>query len=255
MKAKDYTTNALMAVAASKILEDKQNVVVGLGLPQVATQLAQHTHAPNINIIYEIGVINPQAEDTGVGIADPRLWYGAEYFHGFMGTLGEVLQKGNVDVGFLGGLQVDKYGNLNSTHVNLENGGIRHFTGSGGAADIASYSKNIMVIMKHQKRKIVDTVDYITSVGYLEGYDSREEAGLPPCKKMNIITNMCVFKFDEESKMLKIDTIHPGITPEEVIENTGCGVIIPDDLKVTDEPTVEEIELLNTKIDPDGLYI
>lgn len=109
----EFTTNELMAVTASRMLEDRQNVVVGLGLPQIATLLAKSTHAPNLNIIYEIGVINPEAVDTGVGIADPRLWYKGEYFTSFVGSLGQILQRGLVDVGFLGGLQIDKFGNIN----------------------------------------------------------------------------------------------------------------------------------------------
>ncbi len=252
--ARDYTTNALMAVTASRLLEDNQNVVVGLGLPQIATLLAQYMHAPNINIIYEIGVINPEAVEMGVGIADPRLWYKAEHFTSFAGTLGGLLQRGKVDVGFLGGLQVDKYGNLNSTLIEQENG-IRHFTGSGGAADIASYSKNLMAIMKHQKRKIVDTVDYLTSAAYLDGDNSRTEAGLPACNNATIITNKCVFTFEEESKQLMLDTIHPGIELDDLKENTGCDFLIPDNIELTDEPTDKELELLDTKVDPDHLYI
>ncbi len=252
--AKKYTTNALMAVTASRLLKDNQNVVVGLGLPQIATLLAQYMHAPNINIIYEIGVINAKAEEMGVGIADPRLWYKSDQFTSFAGTLGELLQRGLVDVGFLGGLQVDKYGNLNSTLIKQENG-IRHFTGSGGAADIASYSKNLMAIMKHQKRKIVNTLDYLTSAGYLDGGNSRTETGLPACKELTIITNKCVFTFEKESKQLMLETIHPGIELDDLKENTGCDFLVPDKIEVTDEPTDKELEILNTKVDPDHQYI
>ncbi|MCF8009307.1 MAG: hypothetical protein K9K32_06040 [Halanaerobiales bacterium] len=254
MSNKDYTTNALMAVTASRLLEDNQNVVVGLGLPQIATLLAQYMHAPNINIIYEIGVINPEAVEMGVGIADPRLWYKSEHFTSFAGTLGGLLQRGKVDVGFLGGLQVDKYGNLNSTLIEKEDG-IRHFTGSGGAADIATYSKNILAIMKHQKRKIVDTVDYLTSVGYLRGDNSRQDEGIPGCENITIITNKCVFTFERGSKQIKLESIHPGIELKELKESTGCDFVVPEQIKLTDEPTDKEIKLLDTKVDPNHLYI
>lgn len=251
---KKFTTNELMAVTASRMLKDGQNIVVGLGLPQIAALLAKSTHAPNLNIIYEIGVTNPEAIDTGVGIADPRLWYRSEFFTGFVGTLGKILQKGLVDVGFLGGLQVDKFGNINSTLIKNDSG-IRHFTGSGGAADIATYSKKLFVIVKHQKRKIVDAVDFITTVGYLKGHDTRKEEGLPGCKDIRIITNLCVFNFDNEERTLQVESIHPGIKPEEIIENTGTYVEVKRGLKETDEPTEEELYLLRNQIDPEGMYI
>jgi acyl CoA:acetate/3-ketoacid CoA transferase beta subunit len=254
MTTTDFSTNELMAVTAARMLEDGQNIVVGLGLPQIATLLAKATHAPHLNIIYEIGVINPEAVDTGVGIADPRLWYKCEYFTSFIGSLGQILQKGLVDVGFLGGLQVDQYGNINSTQV-AEDGEVKHFTGSGGAADIASFSKKTFLIMKHQKRKIVAALDFMTTVGYLTGGDSRVEAGLPMCRDIRIITNYCVFNFNNQDRALQVESIHPGISREEIIENTGAPVRFADDLKTTDEPTVAELTVLREKIDPNKMYI
>jgi len=248
-----YTTNELMTVTASRLLIDGQNIVVGLGLPQIATLLAKRTHAPNITIIYEIGVTNPETEDPGVGLADPRYWYRADYYTGFIGTLGMILQSGHVDVGFLGGLQIDRYGNINSTLTKTENG-FRHFTGSGGAADIASYAKKIYVIMKHEKRKIVDQLDYLTTIGYFKGDKSREEEGLPPCEEMKVITNLCVFSFNAK-RTIQVESIHPGVSPREVIENTGAQISIDGRIKNTDEPTEEEIHLLRTVIDPGRMYI
>jgi acyl CoA:acetate/3-ketoacid CoA transferase beta subunit len=253
-KMSNYSTNELMAVTASRLLKDGQNVVVGLGLPQIATVLAQYTHAPSLNIIYEIGVVNPILVDMGVGIADSRLWYQADYFTSFVGSLGGLLQKGLVDVGFLGGLQVDQFGNLNTTLVKTEHG-IRHFTGSGGGGDIATYSKNIYVIMKHEKRKIVNFIDYITSVGYYQGKATRKEIGLPKCNSIKIITNLCVFGFSEEEKKMQLDSIHPGVSMEQVKENTEASFLIPAKVETTGEPSKEEIELLEKKIDPDHQYI
>jgi glutaconate CoA-transferase subunit B len=248
-----YSTNELMTVTASRMLEDGQNVVVGLGLPQIATLLARSTHAPNINIIYEIGVTNPESVDPGVGIADPRYWYRADYYTGFIGTLGKILQRGSVDVGFLGGLQIDRYGNINSTLAE-ETNGFRHFTGSGGAADIASFAHKVFIVMKHQKRKIVDAVDYLTTVGYLNGGKSREDAGLPPCQEIRIITNLCVLGFDQ-TKTIMVLSIHPGISMDEVMQNTGVDLRLDKGVASTATPTDIEIELLRTKIDPDKLYL
>lgn len=249
-----YTTNELMAVTASRMLEDGQNIVVGLGLPQVATLLAKNSHAPNINIIFEIGVVNPESVDTGVGIADPRLWYKCDYFTSFVGSLGSILHRGLVDVGFLGGLQIDRYGNINSTGV-YEKDNFIHINGSGGAADIASYSKKVFAIAKHQNRKIVELVDYITTVGYLKGNESREDAGLPKCKDIKIITNLCVMNFSNDQREMQIESIHPGVAKEQIIENTGFDVKFASDLKETNLPNDNEIYLLRNVIDPRKLYI
>lgn len=254
MEMSKYTTNELMAVTASRMLKDGQNIVVGLGLPQVATLLAKNSHAPNLNIIFEIGVVNPESVDTGVGIADPRLWYRSNYFTSFIGSLGSILQRGLVDVGFLGGLQIDKYGNINSTGV-YEGENFRHINGSGGAADIASYSRKVFAIAKHQKRKIVDLVDFITTVGYLRGGTSRENEGLPMCKDMKIITNLCVMNFDNELKEMQIESIHLGVTKEQIKNNTDFSIKFSDNLRETDLPNNEEIYLLRNVIDPKKLYI
>jgi len=254
MANEKYTTNELMAVVASRMLEDGQNIVVGLGLPQIATLLAKRTHAPNLNIIYEIGVVNPASVDTGVGIADPRLWYRCEYFTSFVGSLGHVLHRGLVDVGFLGGLQIDRYGNINSTGVNTEKG-FRHINGSGGAADIATFSNKVFIIAKHEKRKVVDIVDFITSVGYLRGRDTRKEEGLPMCKEIKVITNLCVINFENGTREMQVQSIHPGVSKEQVIQNTGFPIKISDDVKFTEIPTEEEIYLLRNEIDPKRQYI
>lgn len=250
----NYTTNELMAVTASRFLKDGQNVLVGLGLPQVATLLAKNTHAPNLNIIYEVGVVNAESVDPAVGIADPRLWYRGEYFTSSIGALGGILQKGLVDVGFLGGLQIDAYGNINSTLVKEENG-IRHFTGSGGAADIATFSKNMFVIIKHENRKITQTLDYLTSAGYLQGYDSRKKQGLPVCQDVKVITNLCAMSINREQGKLEVKFIHPGVNAKAVIENTGFDVKIAEDVQITGVPNDQELELLRTKIDPFGIFI
>ncbi|HCX62921.1 MAG TPA: hypothetical protein DHU59_10850, partial [Clostridiales bacterium] len=252
MSNSKFTTNELMAVTASRLLKDDQNIVVGLGLPQVATLLAKSTHAPHLNIIFEIGVVNPESVDTGVGIADPRLWYRSDYFTSFIGSLGHILQRGLVDVGFLGGLQIDKFGNINSTGVH-EKDYFRHINGSGGAADIASYSKNIFAIAKHQKRKIVDMVDFITTVGYLSGGATRENSGLPKCKSIRIITNLCVMNFNNELREMQIESVHPGVIKDQIIENTGFDIKFAGDLKETDLPDDNEIYLLRNVIDPKKL--
>ena len=248
-----YTTNELMAVTASRRLTSENTVFVGIGLPQIASRLAMATHAPGMKIMMELGVYNPQPM-PGVGLADPRLWYRCEYFTGSIGTLGEMLQKGLVDIGFLGTLEIDRYGNLNSTQATTE-AGTRHFTGSGGAGDIASLAKNVFVIMKHEKRKIIEKVEYRTSVGCYEGGNSRVEKGLRPTGGIRVFTNLCVMETSDATGELEVKSAHPGITVEMIRENTGFDITIPKDLPVTGEPTEEELYLLREKIDPQKMYI
>jgi len=248
-----YTTNELMAVTASRRFKNGQTIFVGLGLPQVASRLAKSTHAPDMSIIMEVGVFNPEPL-PGVGLADPRLWYRSEYFTGLVGTLGEMLQKGLVDIGFLGSLQIDRFGNLNSTQV-TESGGLKHFTGSGGAADIASLAKRVFIIMKHEKRKIIEKVEYLTSVGCYKGGKSRVENGLRPIDGVTVFTNLCVLETGAESGQLEVKSIHPGVTVETLRENTGYELSIPKDVLTTDEPSLEELTLLRERIDPTRMYI
>jgi len=238
----DYSTNELMAVTAARRLQNGMIVAVGLGLPQIASFLAKATHAPDLTMFYEVGVVNPQPVDPGVGIADPRLWYGNDSYTGLMGTLGEILQKGICDIGFLGSLQLDRYANLNSSIVT--EGGLKHLTGSGGAADIATFSKNVFVIMRHEKRKFVEQVDWVTSVGCYKGKKTRVEEGLPKTAGVTVFTNLCVMESGEESGELEVVSIHPGVTVEQLKENTGFDVIIRDDLLLTPEPTEEELSVL-----------
>ncbi|MCL2121418.1 MAG: hypothetical protein FWH28_04130 [Clostridiales bacterium] len=248
-----YTTNELMAVTASRRLTSNHTVFVGVGLPQIASRLAMATHAPGVKIMMELGVYKPEPM-PGVGLADPRLWYRCEYFTGSIGTLGEMMQKGLVDIGFLGTLEVDRYGNLNSTQATTEVG-TRHFTGSGGAGDIASLAQNVFVIMKHEKRKITEKVEFITSVGRYKGGASRVEKGLRPTGGVTVFSNLCVMETHAESGELEVRSIHPGVTAETVRENTGFDIFIPKDCPVTDEPTEEELLLLREKIDPEKMYI
>ncbi|MCL1848544.1 MAG: hypothetical protein FWF83_02575 [Clostridiales bacterium] len=250
----EYTTNELMAVTASRRLSSDKTIFVGLGIPQVASRLAMATHAPGMNIIMEVGVYNPEPL-PGVGLADPRLWYRSEYFTGLVGTLGEMLQKGLVDIGFLGTLEIDRYGNLNSSIVGSDEEGYSHFTGSGGAADIASLAKGIFVVMKHEKRKIIEKVGFITSVGRYKGGNTRVEHGLRPSAGVTVFTNLCVMETGAESGELEIKSIHPGVTTDMLRENTGFAIHIPKDLPLTAEPSEEELYLLREKIDPQKMYI
>ena len=250
----EYAPYELMAAAGARELKDGEIVAVGLGLPVIATFLARRTHAPNITIILELGVVDPEPLEVGVdGLSDPRIWYRAKVHTSFADMLGSVLHKGLVDVGFLGGLEIDAYGNLNTTLLGDPRKKFRRFTGSGGGNDVASNAKRTVIIMRHEARKLNETISFITSPGYLRGNDERERMGLRGGPN-RLITDKAVFGFDPESKRMRLESIHPGITLEEVLANMNFQPIVPDHLPITEPPTAEQIRLIREEIDPKRMY-
>ena len=249
----EYSPFELMAVAGARELKDGEIVAVGLGLPVIATFLAKRTHAPNITIIFELGVVDPEPIDTGIGLADPRIWYRAKILSGFVDMMGAVLHKDLIDVGFLGGLEVDAHGNLNTTLIGDPQGKYRHFTGSGGGNDIASSARRTIIIIRHEARKLKQAVSFVTSPGYLSGGDEREELGLTG-GPMRVITDKAILGFDATSKLMRIESIHPGNTLEDVLATMGFSPIVPEDVPVTSPPTPEQVRLIREEIDPEGMY-
>jgi glutaconate CoA-transferase subunit B len=249
----EYAPFELMAVAGARELKDGEIVGVGLGLPMIAAFLAKRTHAPNITILFELGVVDPEPVHTGVGLADPRVWYRAKVLSGFVDMLGTVLHKDLVDVGFLGGLETDAYGNLNTTLLGDPKGKFRHFTGSGGGNDIASSARRTIIIIRHEARKLNEMVSFVTSPGYLQGGRGREKAGLRGGPS-RVITDKAVFGFDPESKRMRLESIHPNITLEDVLSNMNFEPIVPGELPVTAPPTAEQVRLIREEIDPEGMY-
>lgn len=249
----EYTPFELMAVAGARELKDGEIVGVGLGLPVIASFLAKRTHAPNLTLLFELGVIDPEPVHTGVGLADPRIWYRAKILSSFVDMLGTVLHKGLVDVGFLGGLEIDAYGNLNTTLLGDPKGKFRHFTGSGGANDIASSARRTIVIIRHEARKLNEAVAFVTSPGYIRGRGGRQSARLlgGPSR---VITDKAIFDFDPESRRMRLISIHPGTTRKEVLENMNFQPVVPDELPITEPPTAEQIRLIREEIDPERMY-
>jgi glutaconate CoA-transferase subunit B len=250
----DYTPSELMAVAGARELQDRQVVAVGLGLPVVASFLAKQTHAPNMTMLFELGVIDPQPVDCGVGLADPRVWYRANVLSSFVDILGAVLHRGRVDVGFLGGLEVDQYGNLNTSIVGDPKGQFRHMIGSGGANDIASCARRTIIIMRHEARKLKKNISFITSPGYITGSDSRSRAGLGGGPS-RVITDKAIFGFHPETKQMMLISIHPGNTLEDVLGTMGFAPLVPQGLPFTEPPTGEQLCLIREVIDPQHMYM
>jgi glutaconate CoA-transferase subunit B len=250
----DYTPSELMAVAGAREIKDREVVAVGLGLPVVASFLAKQTHAPNMTMLFELGVIDSEPIHAGVGLADPRVWYRAKVLSSFVDILGSILHKGRVDVGFLGGLETDQYGNLNTTLVGDPRGKFRHMVGSGGANDIASSAKRNIIIMRHDARKLKKTISFITSPGYVTGGESRAKAGLSGGPS-RVITDKAIFGFHPETKQMMLMSIHPGNTIEDVVGTMGFAPVVPKDVPYTEPPEKEQLRIIREVIDPRKMYM
>ena len=250
----DFTASELMAVSGARELEDCQVVAVGIGLPMVASFLAKKSHAPNMTILFELGVIDPEPIHTGVGLADPRVWYRAKVLSSFVDILGTVLHRGRVDVGFLGGLEIDPWGNLNTTLIGDPKGEFRHMIGSGGANDIASCAKKTVLIMRQEERKFRGTISFVTSPGFVSGGDSRKKAGLAGGPS-RVITDRAIYGFHPESKKMMLVSIHPGNTLEDVISTLGFQPMVPPQVPFTEPPTAEQLRLIREVIDPEKMYM
>lgn len=250
----DYTTNELLACTAARVLEDRKAVFVGTGLPMIAGLLAQRLHAPNMLIVFEAGGIGPQVPVLPISVGDSRTIYraiAASSMHEVM----SMSQAGYLDFGFLGGAQIDMYGNLNTTVLGPHDNPKVRLPGSGGANDVGSLSHKTILIMRQDKRKFVQKLDFITTPGYLQGGNSRYEAGLPTGSgPFRVISQLAVFDFEPVSKRMRIFSVHPGIDVKTVLENSSFEILVPDEIRITQPPTKDELDMLQ-KIDPVGMVI
>jgi glutaconate CoA-transferase subunit B len=253
-KPEEFNTLELMAVCGSRQIKNGEVVFIGTGLPLIAAMLAKKTHAPGARIVYEAGFIDSNAKDIALSIADSRLGYRASGAIGLIETLGLMLQGGHVDLGFLGAAQIDEYGNINTSYIGSFEKPTVKLPGSGGGNDIASSAKRVVIIMTHERRKMVKKLDYLTSPGFLDGPGARENAGLRGGGPSLVVTNLCQMDFDPKTKRMRLATVHPGISVQQVQENTSFDLIIPKNVPTTEPPTYEELELLRT-IDPNGIYV
>jgi len=250
----EYTSTELLACAASHVLEDKKSVFVGTGLPMIAAMLAQRTHAPNLLIVFEAGGIGPKVPVLPISVGDSRTFYravAASSMHEAM----SMSQAGYIDFGFLGGAQIDKYGNLNTTVIGQHDAPKTRLPGSGGANDVGSLCHKTLIIIKQDKKKFAEKLDFITTPGYLSGGDSREKAGLPAnTGPYRVITQLAVFDFEPRTKEMRLCSMHPGVDVKTVLENSSFKILVPENVKTTVPPTDKELKILQD-IDPVGMVI
>jgi glutaconate CoA-transferase, subunit B len=245
-----YNAIELMICCAARELEDGRTVAVGTGLPCAAAMLAQRTHAPNLVIMFEAGGVAPQLPTMPISVGDSRTFYRG-LMAASMAEVMQLAQRGMVDFTFLGGAQIDAYGNLNSTVVGDWAKPKVRLPGSGGANDLASLCWRTMVVTQHDPRRFVETIDFVTTPGYLTGPGAREAAGLPRgTGPYRVITDLAVLGYHPETKRMQLLSLHPGVTAGRVQQATGFALEPADADRVTPAPTDEELRLLREEVDP-----
>ncbi|MHB9287705.1 CoA-transferase subunit beta [Halobacteriales archaeon Cl-PHB] len=250
--AGDYNMAELMIVAGSRQLRNDDLAIIGTGMPFLAAQLAKEYHAPDMTIVVEGGQYDANPSHVPYTVGDACLTPGAG-MTGMLGMAG-VLLRNELDVGFIGGAQVDKYGNLNSTVIgeDYHDPAVR-LPGSGGASPIAAHCKRTIVMMPQERRRFVEDLDFLTSVGYLDGDGSREDAGLPPGGPAALVSDMGVYSFDDTGEMV-LESAHPGISVDEVREAVEWDLQVGDDVGTTSKPTESEVSFLR-ELDNEGFFL
>ena len=250
-----FNDTELMICVAARLLENGATVGVGTGAPCAAAMLAQRTHAPDLFVTFEAGGVAPQLPSMPISVGDSRTFHRAIMATGMCDIM-DACQRGMVDYTFLGGAQIDAFGNLNSTVIGDHARPTVRFPGSGGANDFASLCWRTMVMTQHTKRRFVEKLDFLTTPGYLTGPGAREAAGLPrgtgPYK---VITNLGVLGFDEASKRMQVETLNPGVTFAGIQEQTGFELLQAAQLGTTEPPGETELRILREDVDPFGYVI
>lgn len=252
MKA-DYTMQELMVVVGSREVQDDDVVFVGMRLPLLAFQLAKSTHAPHAVGIFENGILRDRpAGGMLYTMADCPNIEGSVWTTS-MSDIMSLLQNGRVSLGFIGGAEVDRFGNLNTTYIGgKENIQVR-LPGSGGGSDIASLAHRLVIIMNHEKRRFLERVTYITSPGFGEGAGWREQKGLKGGGPGAVVTTRGVFRFDSDTKEMILESLHPGVTVDEILAHTGWDLKVAPKIGETPPPSRSELRIIR-KFDPEGFW-
>lgn len=250
-----WNAKQMMAISLARQVEDGRTYIVGTGLPLIGAALAKNTHAPDAHLLFETGLMEGNPQEVPTSVSDLRICYGASALwpqYRYFGFQALAARRGTLAGGFLGGAQIDPYGNLNSTSL----GEYRHptvrFSGSGGANGIATYC-DTYIIMKHEKRRFVEKIDYVTSPGWVDGPGGRARLGLDPDKGPRaVITELGIMRFGEEDKRMYLAEYFEGTTPELIAAETGFALDISQ-AKKSPPPTEDELRILREQVDPMGL--
>jgi glutaconate CoA-transferase subunit B len=249
----EYSPHELMVAAAAREIRDGEIVFVGMRLPLIAFTLAKRSHAPSAIGLFENGIVRDQpAGELLYTMGDPPNIVGALWCTD-MGSIMSLLAQGAVHLGFIGGAQVDRFGNLNTSYIGDYRAPATKLPGSGGATDIASLAHRHVIMMEHEKRRLVERVDYITSPGFGDGGDWRMQQGLPRGGPSALITTLGVIRFDAQTKEAMLASYHPFTSSDEICTQTGWGLRIAPDVEPTPEPSAEELGVIR-EIDPLGFW-
>jgi len=255
MDDRSYTKAELMICVAVRLFQDGTTAFIGTGIPMLAAMLAAKTVAPNLVPVFEFGGTGAILESLPNAVGGARTFHKGLVASGICDTM-ETAQRGFIDYGFLGGAQIDCYGNLNSTTIGDHDHPKARLPGSGGGNDVGSLCWQTVAIMQHDKRRFVPKVDFITTPGYLSGPGAREAAGLPRgSRPINVVSTLALMDYERGSCRMRLVATHPGVTVEEVIANTGFELVIPEHVGVNEPPGAKELRLLREEIDPERFYI
>lgn len=250
----DYTGKEQMALAAGRLIRDGDIVFAGTGVSMLAATVAKKIFAPKAIIFFETGGIDPSLEEIPMAVADLRVMSGTALNSGLIEAFSIVGHRKLHTIAFLGATQIDRYGNLNTTALGNYHRPTMRFPGSGGACDAASLASGVITFMRHEKRRFVENLDYITSVGWYKGGDSRQRLGLPRGGTLAVVTNLGVMKFDEVTKEMYLAEFYHGISPEQIAKNTGFPLDVTRAVE-TQSPSAEELRILREEVDPQGLIL
>ena len=253
MSISSCTPPELMTVNAARMLRDGDTVFVGVGLPNLACNLARRTHAPNLVMIYEAGVIGAQPSRLPLSIGDPTLVSGSLSVCSMYEVFAFYLQRGYISVGFMGGAQIDRFANVNATVIGDYNHPKVRLPGSGGAMEIAAWADRCYFLTPHQKRRFPAKCDFRTSAGFLDGRASRQAAGLRGSGPAAVVTDLGLLEPDETGELI-LAAVHPGVDPEQARQNTGWDLRVAASLRTTQPPTDEELRILRD-LDPGRIYL
>jgi glutaconate CoA-transferase subunit B len=243
-----------MTINAARLLRDGDVVFVGVGLPNLACNLARRTHARHLVMIYEAGVIGAQPTRLPLSIGDPTLVSGALAVCSMYDIFALYLQRGNIDVGFLGGAQIDRFGNINATVIGEYAHPKVRLPGSGGSMEIAAWANRCYILTPHQKRRFPEKVDFRTSTGFMGGRSERQAARLPGGGPQAVVTDLGILEPDDTGELV-LTALHPDATLEQARLNTGWELKAAPELRTTQPPTEEELRILREELDPQGIYL
>ena len=255
MNAQPYKPSELLICTAARLMEDGTTAFIGTGIPMLAASLAQRMHAPNLVPIFEFGGTGAILEHLPLAVGGGCTFHRAVAASGIRDIV-ETAQRGFVEYGFLGGAQIDVYGNLNTTVIGDHDHPKVRLPGSGGGNDVGSHCWRTIVIMPHDRKRFVQHVDFITTPGYLTGPGARERAGLPRgTGPYRVVTTLAVLGFDSISKRMQLLATQPGVSADDVAENTSFELLLGDRVEENPPPSAEELRILREEVDAEHLYI